>query len=881
MSDIDISVGTEYDEGLKRVETDVQTVDELFAEAAGAAGQFSSALLSAYSQDDSNLVAKIIAQEQFNTQLSAAQGVVAAMTEEEKIAYMAGLELADATEQAGEKAKGAKGGFQLFGLSLTDLKSGIGLAKDVLDKFKEAWEFAKAGAENERIADSFAETAASVNVSAEQMSAALDRAAKGTVDDEIFMQTATRNMALGVATTIQDNVAIMEMARASTRKFGGDTESAFEGISTAIGNLQTRQLKQYGIIIDAKQVNEDYAKTLGKTADQLTEAEQREALRNEVLRQSKDLVGTVGDAALNSAEKFKKFETQAGNVIDSLKELAVDVITPVLDRGEAMQVMMDESASTSDRLTAAYQLQGDYLAGPMRDVADQMIVRLQQQVEQEWELFRAQNMRKVSLDDLTGSVIAGIGAAAQAAGAHQAAIDQQKGLGALYRATVGESAAYNAMLKETADTLRDQRVAYSDAFLMAIDYTQAEQQEAEIKQKLADLDAEIAKNGPARTAVIANERLTVEQRALAEAQLAAALEDTQNLKRRDKETDAEYQVRLESAKNKVAELTAKLGEHAGVVGGATQEQLKQRDALQAQLAEFQRTQEIERATQAFQSLTKAYQDGNITYDEFTVRSKTLNSVTGLYTDAALAAAQSQEALIKSLTTTGSNEWATQMAVNKEAIDGVADSMDTAADKAGTSAEKTGAAAREVVTRSTNAKQTALDEMGVAVNETAQTSSKAISDSMLAMSNAATAAKGVAKSATGEINAAWETVPENVYTDYWIRQHGETPSGGTDLPTRAAGGDVMAGWPYWVGEEGPEPYVPAQNGRILSRTDAMSALSRAGGDTGQIAGALNAMAAAIQGLQRGGDLYLTTGPVLDERTVDELAERVLRAWQSRQ
>jgi hypothetical protein len=86
----------------------------------------------------------------------------------------------------------------------------------------------------------------------------------------------------------------------------------------------------------------------------------------------------------------------------------------------------------------------------------------------------------------------------------------------------------------------------------------------------------------------------------------------------------------------------------------------------------------------------------------------------------------------------------------------------------------------------------------------------------------------------------------------------------------------------VGEEGPEPYVPAQNGRILSRTDAMNALSRSGGgDTGQIAGALNAMASAIQGLQRGGDLYLTTGPVLDDRTVDELAERVLRAWQSRQ
>lgn len=37
--------------------------------------------------------------------------------------------------------------------------------------------------------------------------------------------------------------------------------------------------------------------------------------------------------------------------------------------------------------------------------------------------------------------------------------------------------------------------------------------------------------------------------------------------------------------------------------------------------------------------------------------------------------------------------------------------------------------------------------------------------------------------------------------------------------KATGGPVMAGWPYMVGERGPEPFIPAMNGYILSKADA--------------------------------------------------------------
>ena len=48
------------------------------------------------------------------------------------------------------------------------------------------------------------------------------------------------------------------------------------------------------------------------------------------------------------------------------------------------------------------------------------------------------------------------------------------------------------------------------------------------------------------------------------------------------------------------------------------------------------------------------------------------------------------------------------------------------------------------------------------------------------------------------------------------------------PNRAGGGSAIAGQAYTVGEHGREPFVPAQNGRILSTAQAKSAIGGGGG-----------------------------------------------------
>jgi hypothetical protein len=264
--------------------------------------------------------------------------------------------LADAVKDSALSAAGAWPQFSAsFTTTIDDLVSGVGVAKDVLGTLKQAWDFAKEGAENERIANSFQATADSVGVDAQRMADALNKAARGTVDDEAYMQTATRNMALGMATDLQSNVQLMELARSAAIKFGGSTEDAFEGMSTAIGNLQTRQLKQYGILVDSKEANEKYAKALGKTADQLTESEQRTALLNEAMLKSKDIFKAVADQQMTTAEKFTAFEVKVGNLADVAKETAVDAFTPYLDGLTFLETLTDSNATEADKLRTAYE----------------------------------------------------------------------------------------------------------------------------------------------------------------------------------------------------------------------------------------------------------------------------------------------------------------------------------------------------------------------------------------------------------------------------------------------------------------------------------------------------------------------------------------------
>lgn len=318
------------------------------------------------------LLLKLIYQEENQRLLSEASAQLDKMTDAEKELVKQNAALKDSSEQV-------TSGFSKMQAGIVTLNAVIGVAKEGIEIFKKGWDFAKEGAAIDRIQTQFKNIATSINTDSERLLAGLNKAAHGTVDDEQLMQTATRAMALGIANNSDDLIKLMEVARASSVAFGGDTSAAFERISSAVENLAPRSLKQSGIIINLDKAYKDYAASLDKTSELLTDEEKRQALLNQVLEKGADLVKRIGAQGEDTATKIAQMETRVQDLGDSLKvallpytEKIVDSfsawaeqITPITSREEALRRLVMISAQTwgaeSDQVKAASKALQEYL----------------------------------------------------------------------------------------------------------------------------------------------------------------------------------------------------------------------------------------------------------------------------------------------------------------------------------------------------------------------------------------------------------------------------------------------------------------------------------------------------------------------------------------
>lgn len=585
--------------------------------------------------------------------------------------------LGKASEDSGSAAKQGAQGFESFAGKLVAIQSGIGIAKEAIAGLKQVWDFAKEGAENQRIAESFNRTAKQIGGSADDIIKKLDEAARGTVDDEELMQASTRALTLGVAKSGDDLVNVMKLARGAALQFGGDAGTAFENINQAIGNLAPRALKQYGIIVNLKDANDAYAKSLGISADALTEEQQRQALLNAVLAQGAKNFGDIGNAATTTGEKMKALETRFANIVDIAKEVAATGFSTAFDITDApknaLEAFIGTAAKMKQEVEAGRMTVKDYNDG-LRGMANNLTAVLP-------GAFADAAYNDYKLD----AAIIALGkdsneAARQTQYMAQAARDQAASTAQAATAASKHTQImrdYSAQLLANVEAYQRTKINLADTTVLAIQYTESQKKQADVEKELDALNEKIASHGAARVVTVKNEKLSADELTKAQAQLAVAQEDLAGATKKEGETQAEFTLRVETLKGKVADYSQTLGEHTAVVGGATKAEQEQKKALEEQIAALQKTDEIDRAKGAFEALTQAFRDGTLTEGQYQERATALNAVTGLYTDAALKQATAQETLMKSFADPRSETWRGQLLLNQDAIDGLTGKTDTA------------------------------------------------------------------------------------------------------------------------------------------------------------------------------------------------------------
>lgn len=139
----------------------------------------------------------------------------------------------------------------------------------------------------------------------------LREALQGTVSDLDILKSA--NQAAQAGLKAEDFLVVAQAAETLGDKLGKGPNEALGVLSRALATGQERQLKFLVGTIDTAKVQEDFAKTLGTTADKLSETGKLAAVQAEVIRRLKEEIANAGEATLTAGDGLERLNVQFDN----------------------------------------------------------------------------------------------------------------------------------------------------------------------------------------------------------------------------------------------------------------------------------------------------------------------------------------------------------------------------------------------------------------------------------------------------------------------------------------------------------------------------------------------------------------------------------------
>lgn len=189
------------------------------------------------------------------------------------------------------------------------------------------------GAKSVSVALAFERMTKQAGMSTDALLSSLRDASAGTIAETDLMLTANKAIALGVGEDVEGMTTLMEIARLKGQNMGLTTTQAFNDIATGIGRGSPLILDNLGITIKLGEAQENYAKELGKTVAEMTDAEKKQALLNAVLKEGKAELAATGDVALTASEQLQKM----GADMDNMKSAIGEALAPTfIELGEAI-----------------------------------------------------------------------------------------------------------------------------------------------------------------------------------------------------------------------------------------------------------------------------------------------------------------------------------------------------------------------------------------------------------------------------------------------------------------------------------------------------------------------------------------------------------------
>lgn len=175
------------------------------------------------------------------------------------------------------------------------------------------------------------------------MLAALQDSSGGLITNTELMRsfnTAASLVGKDFAERLPDSMGYLSKVSAAT---GQDMGFMLDSLVKGVGRLSPLILDNLGIQVNLAEANEEYAASIGKTADELTKSEQQTALMNQVMEKLAE--NTEGMEGLSNP--FEAFRVTLQNVKDDIGAQLLPAVTPLIEKfselaQQAIPILMEK-----------------------------------------------------------------------------------------------------------------------------------------------------------------------------------------------------------------------------------------------------------------------------------------------------------------------------------------------------------------------------------------------------------------------------------------------------------------------------------------------------------------------------------------------------------
>lgn len=233
-------------------------------------------------------------------------------------------DFAGKADKAGGSASGA-------GMSVNQLVTGLAgmqIAQQAAGWMQDfAVESFNAAAQSERLGTATDNLAKGIGESGESIVEAIREASRGTVGEIEAMEAANKALMFGLIENSDQMGDLTQIAITLGAAMGQDAGKSIDDLTTALGRQSPMILDNLGITLKLSDAYSGYAAALGKTAEDLTEAEKKQAFINEALRIGRQRVEELGGVQIDAATKteittakWADFQVEFGRLLIEIED---------------------------------------------------------------------------------------------------------------------------------------------------------------------------------------------------------------------------------------------------------------------------------------------------------------------------------------------------------------------------------------------------------------------------------------------------------------------------------------------------------------------------------------------------------------------------------